>query len=80
MIITKKKTANVKIKAPFYGAGSKYGWVKDGYDIFGFGLKLTDLKNFQTLTIQSDGNTYTIDTEKAIYKRFYQALQQPIYH
>lgn len=55
----------IKIKAPFYGAGSasQYNWVKDGYDIFGIGVKADDINTEDVLKIEVSGQTYVIQTK-----------------
>lgn len=54
----------IKIKAPFYGAGSpsQYNWVKDGYDIFGIGVKLDDINKEDLLKIEVSGQTFVVKT------------------
>lgn len=51
-----------KIKEPFYGAGTKYGWTKDGYHIWGIGIKMTDLLNNKDLELEVRDKTYKIKT------------------
>lgn len=70
----------VEIRAPFYGAGSpkQFGWVKDGYDIFGIGLKLEDLLTNQWLIIKIKNDSFLLDVKEAKafvkrYKSFYKA-------
>ena len=65
------------IKEPFYGAGSpkQYGWVKDGYDIKGVGVKVDDVKANKDLVIGYEGNEYLISCEKIKeFVRHYQSF------
>ena len=54
----------IKIKAPFYGAGSpkQFNWVKDGYEIYGVGINLEHLREDE-LRITVEGQTYEVKTE-----------------
>lgn len=56
----------IKIKAPYYGAGSpkKFNWTKDGYDIQGIGIKLQDIDENEELNIILDGQNYILKTAK----------------
>lgn len=55
----------IKIKAPFYGAGSpsQYNWVKDGYEIFGVGINVKDINAEKTLEVIVDGHSYVVKTD-----------------
>jgi len=55
----------IDIKAPFYGAGSpkQFGWVKDGFNIYGIGLKVDDVNGHRDLIVGYDGNSYIIRTQ-----------------
>lgn len=55
----------IKIKVPFFGAGSpkQYNWVKDGYHIWGIGVKVDDVKNHEVLNIVLEGIAYPIKTQ-----------------
>lgn len=64
----------IKIKAPFYGAGSpsQYNWVKDGYEIFGVGINARNINAEKFLTVIVDGNSYVVKTEdvKAFVRKY----------
>lgn len=51
----------IKINNPFFGAGSEkqYGWVKDGYHIWGIGVKVEDLGN-KELIFEVAGESYIV--------------------
>lgn len=69
----------IKIKAPFYGAGSpkQYNWVKDGHHIYGIGVKADDLNKETALRIEVDGNVYVILTKTARdFVRKYNSIYQ----
>jgi hypothetical protein len=55
----------VKIKAPFYGAGSpkQFNWVKDGFDIFGVGINIKHLQEQAELEIIVEGQSYQVKTQ-----------------
>ncbi len=61
------KRAKLRINKPFYGAGSEtqYGWVKDGYHIFGIGIKFELLDLYDSFDIEMDDNVYRISATKA---------------
>lgn len=70
----------IKIRTPFYGAGSdkQYGWAKDGYHIYGIGLKVEDIKNHEYLSVEFEGEKYLLKCEEIKsftrhYKSFYTA-------
>jgi len=69
----------ITIKSFFYGAGSlkQYKWQKDGYHIWGVGIDVDILNNFDSLDIIVDKNKYRVSTERARefvkkYNSFYQ--------
>ena len=55
-------------KGFYYGAGSpkKYNWVKDGFHIYGVGIDIDLLKQYQILQIEVNNQVYGLDTTKAI--------------
>lgn len=64
----------IKIKAPFYGAGSpsQYNWVKDGYEIFGVGINTKHVNSETTLEVIVDTHSYVVKTEdiKAFVRKY----------
>lgn len=75
----------IKIKAPFYGAGSpkQFNWVKDGYDIVGVGINANDVNKEVDLEVEVDGTSYTIDTKTIRdfvrkYKSIYYVKNSPV--
>jgi hypothetical protein len=61
----KRKT--IKIRNPFYGAGSpkQFNWVKDNFAIEGIGVDVNILNSYDSIDIILDKETYRISTEKA---------------
>ena len=57
----------IKIREPFYGAGSPkiYNWVKDGFDMKGIGLKTSLLNENETLTVHFEGKDHILKCEDA---------------
>ncbi|GAG27912.1 unnamed protein product, partial [marine sediment metagenome] len=57
------KIKKIKIKKPFYGAGSVYKWTKDGFHIHGIGINTKYLDNHTTLKIEVNKKITLIRTE-----------------
>jgi hypothetical protein len=64
--IKKENVKQITIGSYFYGAGSpvQYNWVKDGYHIWGVGIKTDLLNKYSKLVVKINGKTYKADTEK----------------
>jgi hypothetical protein len=56
----------IEIRKPYYGAGSEksFGWVKDGFDIWGIGVKVEYVTGYDSLDIKLDGKIYRVSTVK----------------
>ena len=65
MLATKHK---IRIRSPFWGAGSVYNWVRDGFHTHGDGINTRYLNNYTTLEIELNNKTTLINTEDI--KRF----------
>lgn len=56
-------TKRIKIKNPFYGAGSIYGWVKDGFHIYGVGINTELLDKHNILEIEVNKKITVVNTK-----------------
>jgi len=71
------KTGKLVIKKGwFYIAGSKWGWIDDGYEMEGVGINRKLLKNNHMLDVEVEGKTYRVICSEAIqfirkYKSYY---------
>lgn len=54
----------ITIREPFYGAGTTYGWTKDGFDIHGIGVKANKVNTATKLIIKIGDQTYKVETNK----------------
>jgi len=64
---TTKKNGKVKINNKwFLAAGNVYGWVKDGYHVFGVGISNDYFCQFDELQVEIDGGLYTLDVNEAV--------------
>lgn len=53
----------IEIKSSwFQTAGDKYGWVKEGLEVYGVGVLLSKLDEFKHLVLKIDGQEYYLDT------------------
>ena len=50
----------------FFSAGSKYGWVKDNFDIRGVGIRMSDIKTNKSIRILINGEEYIMDCETSL--------------
>ena len=64
------QTRKIKIRKPYYGAGSskQYNWVKDGFHIFGIGVKVDYLDDYDILEITVDKKNHCCKNKR--YKKF----------
>lgn len=62
--IIKRKT--IAIRKYFFGAGSpkQFNWIRDNFHIWGIGVKLNYVINYDSLDIILDGNTYRVSTDQ----------------
>lgn len=55
----------VRIRSPYYGAGSpkQYGWIKDNFHIYGVGVNINYLNDYDTLEVVLDGKSTLVKTQ-----------------
>jgi hypothetical protein len=55
----------IKIRSPYFGAGSpkQFGWIKDDYHIWGVGVNINYLDNYDNLEIVLDGKSALAKTQ-----------------
>jgi hypothetical protein len=55
----------IRIRSPYYGAGSpkSFNWVKDDFHIYGVGVNIKYLNNYDLLEIVLDGKSTLVKTQ-----------------
>ena len=55
----------IRIRSPYYGAGSpkSYNWIKDDFHIYGIGVNIKYLNDYDTLEITLEGKTALVKTQ-----------------
>lgn len=55
----------IKIRSPYYGAGSSksFGWIKDNFHIYGVGVNMRYLNDYDSLEIVLDGKSTLVKTQ-----------------
>lgn len=55
----------IRIRSPYYGAGSpkSYGWIKDDFHIWGVGVNINYLDNYDNLEIVLNGKSALVKTQ-----------------
>lgn len=64
-----KELTTIRIRTPYYGAGTVMGWDKEKYGIVGIGLAKTKLDRAQGLTkikLASDDSTWRVHAEELV--------------
>jgi hypothetical protein len=66
----------IKIREPFWGAGTTFAWKAGGHDQVGVGLNKQDLLSNEELMVEVRGRTYKVNCARAIeFIRKYKSFQ-----